>query len=1558
MASAVLDVALEVCDVGDDSDTTIGRGEDVWDTVLSLTENTLPNKKRRDSLEEALNWDQYNKHQALLNLLGIAVSHNALPVRKAYIQRIMTCSSTTQRILMALIERHKRANRKTPSKPRSSAKKRQSSAKKPRGYESTTTPSKSSMKSSTGTPSSTKSGYSGSANKAPSFQERRNMYESKTPGSQGPSSKGRSPMKMATPNFLRRVTEQKTGEISRRDIHQSYSSPMPVSSAKRSLPPSSEQVRRGGTGMFSPGLGDTAEYESQVQNLREENQELSRNLQRSQARENDLSDRVDEMESKFRQDMLKVEREARDRVDRSKGDHQQQVQNLQQELAAMSGDFSRVQNERDELAKLKDEMEVMTHTKSQLEETTERLRTYKEKVQQFADVKEALQREEEAHSRSVEENLRLKNDLQNLAPVKRQLEEYKEKAVDLEVQLTDCQDELKRFKEKKSSSSDINHQMEEYVLAQEEEIQELRRRVQQNDVAENESSGVGDGMSELNPELKAEVLSLRNENLQLRSFAKKRDGDEVSKLEQEVEDKTMLAERYKTQFLSTKNQLEDTVISLEESKDREMKLQQEVEEKTRVGERFKSQYLNTKEQLESTQMSLQESKTREGKLRGELADSFSKVKETQQEVDEVSNQLIKANEEINAGLGRESKLEQELTVWTGEAKSAQEQSNDLSHQLKKSHTELAESHNRESTLLEQVAQCKGDIESMEDNLKDLSEELQQRTADLEQSQGRESALEKSVTEWTTRAEESHEHAKDVSSQLMKCQEELEGYKDTIAKLEATLLEEGALKQELENEVTTKQEELDRTTKTLEETFASLQANKEKAATFQNEISDLMCRIEDAESISKQRMDLVQTTREKAQSLEEAVQALEQEKAELITERTSLTETKHELQQSTEDLEGELEEIRRSLNDTEEKLSESQALCDHLKTDAEASTVQNEDLTGKLTDAENLRTRLQDELVETRDVLNTKQQELKSIEERENLANEKLEQKEQMILELENSLEKEIEARKEVLGKLEMSIAGHQELQEESEQKEVDLTAQLVSERKEATKLKQELKSLKEDLDAKQVNLGSSNHREKMLKHEIAKLEDKLSEKERELADAKNEFEVSLQDSSETLDSLRKKLAEKAQAELAEVQNNMNELLDAERAAKRQQEVSYQEQISHLTDKYENEMGILKLDSEEILENSKQEFELKLEAVKDEYEQLRVSLEKEAEDERTKLMEKGKGMIKDIKEKLEKEKSDLDDDVEYLTQKVMKEEEDKKRLGIQFQTKIVEYKKKLQNATGRITMLSEENSDFEESVKRLERDRNKLREENERYRRQIGGRSGADSALQNQMELLQKEFQNAVDENRELKRRLQSNGQSTLPSIGEDTGSGRYTRSRTNQQSTLVQLRSEYEETIESLNDEKRELVMKNSAALTDVKKAERRAWQVEQENAKLKQDLTSLKLSNERLEGQLSSVEEDSENAGHASTYSNISISEMSPIPQPPSDLGESFSNEDRVLSTNRDHGNVSFASSATDKYSSAGRGGFTSPDLETKRWVQSASLHTPYRSRKTTNDPPDGKEY
>jgi molybdopterin converting factor small subunit len=65
-------------------------------------------------------------------------------------------------------------------------------------------------------------------------------------------------------------------------------------------------------------------------------------------------------------------------------------------------------------------------------------------------------------------------------------------------------------------------------------------------------------------------------------------------------------------------------------------------------------------------------------------------------------------------------------------------------------------------------------------------------------------------------------------------------------------------------------------------------------------------------------------------------------------------------------------------------------------------------------------------------------------------------------------------------------------------------------------------------------------------------------------------------------------------------------------------------------------------------------------------------------------------------------------------------------------------------------------------------------------------------------------------------------------------------------STISQLRAEYEETIRLLNDEKRELVMKNSATISDLQRMEQRSWHLEDEICRLKEELTSAHLKIQR----------------------------------------------------------------------------------------------------------------
>jgi hypothetical protein len=78
-----------------------------------------------------------------------------------------------------------------------------------------------------------------------------------------------------------------------------------------------------------------------------------------------------------------------------------------------------------------------------------------------------------------------------------------------------------------------------------------------------------------------------------------------------------------------------------------------------------------------------------------------------------------------------------------------------------------------------------------------------------------------------------------------------------------------------------------------------------------------------------------------------------------------------------------------------------------------------------------------------------------------------------------------------------------------------------------------------------------------------------------------------------------------------------------------------------------------------------------------------------------------------------------------------------------------------------------------------------------------------------------------------------------------TGGG---RSTTFSKTALTEFRIEYEEKIEALTSDKRELIMKCSASANETRKAEARSWDLEEELSKVRAELVSVQLSLQRLE--------------------------------------------------------------------------------------------------------------
>lgn len=322
--------------------------------------------------------------------------------------------------------------------------------------------------------------------------------------------------------------------------------------------------------LLSPGtIESPARMQSVVQHLQRRNELLQQSLSDVRLRESTLTGQLERMASEHRQSTLRLEAQSLDRIQELQREADERATEWQTNLTELREQVRLGSTAVQELQVAKEELEVMQHNKAALVETTEKLRKYKDKVTELQDVKEALRSEQEAHGKAVDDVVRLENELQQLLPVKRQVEDYKIRAIEAEVKLVECQDFLRRMERQANDESTKHETLFKGVILQKEQMEEMQRRIQQ-DTEHNRDNpvtihGVGDSLTELNPALRDELVLLRNDNLQLRAFQAKRTEDAVQHLEESLDDTKRLADRYKNEYLDTKETLERTETSLTES---------------------------------------------------------------------------------------------------------------------------------------------------------------------------------------------------------------------------------------------------------------------------------------------------------------------------------------------------------------------------------------------------------------------------------------------------------------------------------------------------------------------------------------------------------------------------------------------------------------------------------------------------------------------------------------------------------------------------------------------------------------------------------------------------------------------------------------------------------------------------------------------------------------------------------------------------------------------------------------------------------------------------------
>ena len=321
-----------------------------------------------------------------------------------------------------------------------------------------------------------------------------------------------------------------------------------------------------------------------------------------------------------------------------------------------------------------------------------------------------------------------------------------------------------------------------------------------------------------------------------------------------------------------------------------------------------------------------------------------------------------------------------------------------------------------------------------------------------------------------------------------------------------------------------------------------------------------------------------------------------------------------------------------------------------------------------------------------------------------------------------------------------------------------------------------------------------------------------------------QLEQRLIEKIEVVRKQHKENMERADAHRTEIENNLNEQLLALR------------EHSTKTLRAEKEMGEKKLNE---LEQSKQ-----------------AEIEKIGKEHAIKVEEmitKGKGMVRDARKQTKDLKKQITEEYEVKISELECELERVKSIQEEFEKKAIakiskrDQQIKLLDARSRESTRA--NTELEEKVRKAEKISKDKVSDNDRLRRQLGSRFGPGGSSQSQLEELTSVCKSLQEENRRLKdinpdRLLLAKDVPELSSQSADPKQAISSFSK----DALTHFREEYEEKIDTMETEKRELIMKNSAATTETQKAEQRSWELEEELTKVQSELTTAKLALQRNE--------------------------------------------------------------------------------------------------------------
>lgn len=483
---------------------------------------------------------------------------------------------------------------------------------------------------------------------------------------------------------------------------------------------------------LSPGTMESPHrLQTVIQNMQRKIDLQQQTIDTHQANEEKVRARLEKSEQEHRNAMIKVERESMTRYEDLQSSTAEQIATLKTQLEAASEQAQSGTRAVSELTAVKEELEVLRQTKGELADANEKIRKYKEKLTELSDVRDALEREQNAHGNAVDEIIRLEMEVNNLQPEKKKSEEYRIRALEAEVKLVECQDYLQRLEKK---AKEENSALFNDIMMQKEQMDELRARIEQDVAASatqsDDANAIGEGISEMNPELMAELTRLRSENVHLRAFQAKRADDAVKNMEDSLSDCERLVEKYKSSYLETKSVLAATRDEFEGIQREKSQLQYQVQEQQTRCEEYRKQNGNLEAKiqdisthLESTMQSLRESQEKCDNLNRRAEHLSETAQQRQSVVEQQSEELREYQDMIDKSQSDLQNLRNEVHKLKEICKEGSKANQKLQHDLES----LSREHRETSCQLQQK---ETEVESLEQQTDELRNEIQQLDKDL------------------------------------------------------------------------------------------------------------------------------------------------------------------------------------------------------------------------------------------------------------------------------------------------------------------------------------------------------------------------------------------------------------------------------------------------------------------------------------------------------------------------------------------------------------------------------------------------------------------------------------------------------------------------------------------------------------------------------------------------------------------------------------------------------------------------------------------------------------